>query len=188
MPSDRAWDRAQRVLRHPFLARVSSDEPDVTRLVLALASAALAIELAIYATTFLPGGALVPQAVVFALFVAVFPLHLRSVLGLIRLRLDPRTLLGYLPKPQATGLIAVVLGVIGVSLLNPGHLRGQPEHRNGQYYFNQHGSLISTDKPGYQRGVKLQDRGFTGIPATFFAVGVAVNLALLRRRRLETAL
>lgn len=181
--SDTGWDRAQRISRLPLLARISSDEPEISRRVLRLAGVALAVELAIFASTFLRGPALVPQAAVFVLLVGVFPLHLRTVLVMTRLRLGERELLRYVPKAAVAGVVLVVLGTIFLSLLAPGHLPRQPMHRDGRYYFNDHGFHVQTDKAGYDRGVKLEERGFSGIPAMFFALGVAVNLALLTRRR-----
>jgi len=181
--SDKGWDRAQRISRLPLLACMSSDEPEISRRVLRLAGAALAVELAVFASTFLRGPALVPQAAVIVLFVGVFPVHLRTVLAMTRLRLSERELLRYVPKAAIAGVILVVLATIFLSLLAP----GQPVQRDGRYYFNDHGLHIQTDKPGYDRGVKLEERGFSGIPAMFFALGVAVNLALLKRRRFDAA-
>jgi hypothetical protein len=177
------FDAAGRARVH--LVEHLTSGPEISRRVLRLAGAALTAELAIFASTFLHGPALVPQVVVFVLAIGLFPLHLRTALAMARLRLDERELLRYVHKPAIAGTILVMLGVIVVSLWAPGHLPGQPVHHNGRYYFNDHGFQIQTDKPGYDRGVKLEERGFSGIPAMFFAIGVAVNLALLKRRRFD---
>jgi hypothetical protein len=52
-------------------------------------------------------------------------------------------------------------------------LPGQPEAHGGAYYFNDHGSQIPTDHAGYERGLRAQNRIFSGIPAVFYAVALA---------------
>ena len=51
-------------------------------------------------------------------------------------------------------------------------LPGQPEKSGGQYWFNNHGSLEPTDRAGYERGLRAQERIFTAIPAVFYAASI----------------
>jgi hypothetical protein len=128
----------------------------------------------------------VPQALVFLMFAAVFPLHLRTVLGLIRLHVNAKDLLRSVPKVAAVGMIVLTVGYVALFFSAITHLPGQPEHLNGRYYFNHYGSLIPTDEAGYHHAVARQERIFSGGPAVFYALAVVVNLALLNRRRSDT--
>jgi energy-coupling factor transporter transmembrane protein EcfT len=58
-------------------------------------------------------------------------------------------------------------------------LPGPPEIHHGQYYFDNHGSLIPTTLAEYQRGLRGQQRVFTSIPAVFYAVAFSLH----RQRR-----
>ena len=70
--------------------------------------------------------------------------------------------------PWWIALVALLAGVSFFSAM--AQLPGQPEAHGGHYYFNNHGSLEPTTHAGYERGLRAQERLFTGIPAVFYAI------------------
>jgi hypothetical protein len=130
----------------------------------------LVAELAIAASTFVPGAPLVPQWVQFALFPGMLIVfgHAVPFQGIGDLR--PRALVSDLGRPTAAAFVALFATACLVSLWSIMHIGGQPETIHGRYYLNNHGTYKPVSQSAYLHALVLQQRIFTLIPSVFFAV------------------
>lgn len=151
------------------------------RTALRVSAVALAIELAIAFTTYLPGAPLLPEYLPLLLFPGIFVVHFRSVILLSdKGSMGLRGLVRRVPWPAAVAFIGLFVGCWWLAGSATGQDRGQPTQRGGQYFLNDHGDFITVSHGEYLHAIVLSQRGFTLIPAVFFALGVLVNLAFLR--------
>jgi hypothetical protein len=156
------------------------------RTALRISAVALALELSIAVTTFLPGAPLVPQALPLLLFPGVFVVHFRSVMVLAgEGKPDLRTLLRRVPRTVSLAFVVLFFGCWLVGIDAIAQIGGQPTLSHGQYFLNDHGSMIAVSHSVYLHAVVLEQRIFTLIPAVFYALGVLVNIALIGDHRAQ---
>lgn len=75
------------------------------------------------------------------------------------------------PPRWAVILLLIVVVYVYVNFFaSIAQLPGQPETAGGLYYFNNHGSQISTDLAGYLQGLRVQTRIFTGHPMVVYGI------------------
>jgi hypothetical protein len=96
------------------------------------------------------------------------------------------------PLDRLVELLPLVVKVIGFLLLVYvvadfllllGLLPGQPIEQNGQFFFNNHGSLTPISLERYRQGLAYQARLFTGHEMVFYGVATLVAYQLDRFRR-----
>jgi hypothetical protein len=132
-------------------------------------------------TTLLPSAPVIPQWTVFALFPGIFAVHLWSVRLLRRVPTRSTLVATLRQRPTvvriAFGALFVGAWVVGlVSILQIG---GAPTVVHGQYFLNDHGTLIPVTYNGYRHALVLQQRIFTSIPGAFYALGIVMNWPIM---------
>lgn len=70
----------------------------------------------------------------------------------------------------ALAAVSFVYGIIS--------LRGQPEIQHGQFFLDDHGTLIQVSHATYLRGMAAQQRMFASFAAVFYSVATILNSAL----------
>src|SRR5579863_1035744 len=95
----------------------------------------------IVASTFLPGAPLVPLALVFVLFVGVFPVFAAALAGARRRRGQDPSAGSLSPVVRKVGFCGLV-AAFAIAGLSIDQLPGQPTLENGRYYYDDHGQLI----------------------------------------------
>lgn len=135
----------------------------------------------IVASTFLPGAPLVPLALVFVLFVGVFPVFAAALAGARRQRGQDPSAGSLSPVVRKVGFCGLV-AAFAIAGLSIDQLPGQPTLENGRYYYDDHGQLIPTTASGYRHGQALEERIFGGGAYVFYAVAVAASAGLLPQR------
>lgn len=151
-----------------------------------VAAVHVVICLAIFGSTYWPGGPLLPD--VFAIpvsLVPVFPYWFVAIAGSIAMAMDSRTALGgvsgfgvlrqiwrRVPKPLILLAVATFYGAWFVGLTNIVSLTGQPEVVNGQYALNDHGSITVIDRVTYERALGTEERLFASGGLAFGAIGL----------------
>jgi hypothetical protein len=145
----------------------------------------------IWALTFASPSVTMPDWV-FAPFFAFAILGNLVVVGLIAAAHGTKsarrlTQLRHLPKWVIGGLvlIAAVFFVTGLATFSSNSLPGQPGYNAStkQYYFDDHGDVIPTDRAHYLNGVAHQTRLFISGAALFTSVALLLGSAELARRR-----
>jgi hypothetical protein len=170
----------------------------ITYVALVVSSLALALDTVLALSTLVTATPAISMRPVIVLFLLIFPLHLRTVLGLrgkfrcggLRQRLRSRGRLGlgslekFLPRRLVLIAAAMFFGywLLGVSALI--HLgAGDPERHQGRFFADNHGTLTLISQGAYDRLEVNQLRVFTAVPAAFFLVAAVYNLAVLRGAR-----
>jgi hypothetical protein len=147
------------------------------RTALRISAVALASELAFAATTFMPGAPILPQDLPLLLFPGIFVVHFRSVVLLAaRPRPSLRILLRRIPWQASVAFVVLFVACWFIAGSAISEIGGQPTERGGQFFLNDHGSLIPVTHAEYLHAIVLSQRIFTLIPAVFYALGVIVNL------------
>ena len=158
-----------------------------SRTALRISAVALALELAIAATTFLPGAPLLPQDLPLLLFPGIFVVHFRSVVLLAASpRPSLRALWGRIPWQASVAFVALFFTCWFIAGGAISQIGGQPTERNGQFFLDDHGTLIPVSHGAYLHAIVLSQRIFTLIPAVFYALGVIANLAALSQEPLPS--
>ena len=137
----------------------------------------MGVSLLLSLLSFIPFMPPLPMALVIVCFVGVFPAMSSALLGARRRGVPLHGGEFIRGLPPWIGLVAAV-AFVSFFTAQAG-LPGPPEIHHGQYYFDNHGSLIPTTLAGYQRGLRGQQRVFTSIPAVFYAVAFSLH----RQRR-----
>jgi hypothetical protein len=153
-----------------------------------LAVAGVTVSWLVLLTTFVAGDPLLPGGVVFVLFAAAAPVHVGSVLTMMRRRVGalptvPWTggLSGDMPK-IATVVLAGSVTVAGLIFVG-GFFQssGSPEKIGDRYFLNSHGERTEVSRDEYIDRKKSDQRAFAAVSAVFCAVGVGVGSGTRRR-------
>jgi hypothetical protein len=133
----------------------------------------MGVSLLLSLLSFIPSMPPLPMALVMVCFVGVFPAMGSALWGARRRGVPLHGGEFIRGLPPWIGLVAAFTFLSFFSA--QAGLPGQPEIHHGQYYFNDHGSLITTTLAAYQRGLRGQQRVFTCIPAVFYAVAFSLH-------------
>jgi hypothetical protein len=125
--------------------------------VLPLAILGTAISTLVVATTFVPGGPLVPTWVVWPLFLGCFPVHLRSI-RMLPLEHDFKQRL--LDGPRGLLVVAAAIGACALVLMIHGFVtsQGNPERHGRAYYLRNHTELTRVSHSEYRYAERLLER------------------------------
>jgi hypothetical protein len=158
---------------------------DWRRLALAVSVAGFGVDTAWALSTFAATKPFLPLWPLILLFVGIFPVHLRTVMGLIRHSgggsgrfTRGRLLSSYKRMPRAWRVLASVLfgGLWAIAVTALWSLRnGGPDVVNGQFFANNHGSLTPISRAAFHHLQLAEQRLFSAVPAAFYLVGALYN-------------
>ena len=155
------------------------------------AAVSFAVSGVVVALSFLPGDPLVPDGLVFLLFFGVFPVHLGSVVTMVRFQDGRRWFRGgeralhRALSPWQRVATSVAFGACWLLvLLSFFQIDGQAERHDGRYYLSNHGDLTEVGRDEYIEQRKLQQRAFSAGPAGFYVVAIGAGLGYRRRQLL----
>jgi hypothetical protein len=141
--------------------------------VLALAVALLGAPASatVFATTFVPGGPLVADWVIWPLAVGSIAVHLETVRTYRSRRAELTRALRETPK----GLVAAAMVVFALSMqaVLTGH--GSPERQGHAYFLRNHTELRPVSRAEYRYAERKEERIFAGIALVFYLVALIVH-------------
>jgi hypothetical protein len=158
----------------------------VTKVAISVSAVGLVIDTFWALSTLFLDRPILPLWPALVLFVLIFPLHFRTVLGLqrfVRWRTYRRSRISRRLLKRLVGGRLWTLGsglffgywLLGMSALL--RLRnGGPDAVGGRFYANSHGSLTPISEAAYHRLQLAEQRVFTAIPAAFFLVALLYNV------------
>lgn len=175
--------------RDPLCDRAAAMKADWGRVALAVSVAGFLVDTAWALSTFVISKPFLPLWPLFVLLVGIFPIHFRTVIGLIRQsggsvwRPLRNPSLAWLKARVSRSRLVVAaalfvgLWVIGVTAL--WSLRnGGPDMAHGRFFANSHGSLTPISEATFHHLRLAEQRLFSAVPAAFYLLGVLYNHAV----------
>ena len=144
--------------------------------VLTLATLGAAVSALVVATTFVPGGPVVPTWIIWPLFLGCFPVHLRSIRVLPTEHAFKQRLLD---SPRVLLVVATAIGACALLLMVHGLVtsQGNPERHGGGYYLRNHTELTRVSRAQYRSAERLGERFFSAVALPFYLLGILINVA-----------
>jgi hypothetical protein len=162
----------------------------LTELLTVIAVACVVAEVVIWTLTFAGSSITMPDWIFSPFFAfAILGTIALVVMSVITYGRDARPQLGHIR--QLPGWALGLLAALGLGFIVAGPLQlfaslpGQPGYNayTGQYYFNDHGQVIPTDRSHYLSAVATQTRGFLSFAVVLTCVMIVFGGTEVRRRR-----
>jgi hypothetical protein len=153
-------------------------------LAFAVAAAGAVASAAVFSTTFVPGGPLVPDWVIWPVFIGCLAVHLETVRGLRSRRAEVAR--DFRKPRKALALVAAVAFALSMHAVLT--LHGSPEQHGSAYYLRNHTELTRVSRAEYRYAERQEERLFAGVALVFYLAAIVINGPAARTRPVQREL